>query len=183
MRHLSLADPGDAKAVATDDAFLFGPDLLAAPVLTPGATERELHLPPGRWIDLWRSVAVQPDGSLKAGLPRRLEGGREATLPAPLAELPLLVRAGAVIPMLPASVQTLYGTKDPVRRSLLAFPAGSTIRLPGGRHRYSLQAWVPFRPCRVRPLRRRQWRYDRRTKVLTASFTAHGTRKISLRRC
>jgi alpha-glucosidase (family GH31 glycosyl hydrolase) len=180
MRHLALAFGEDEKAVARDDQFMFGPDLLAAPVLTQGATERALYVPRGRWIDLWRSVAVQPDGSLKAGPARVLEGGREATVPAPLAELPLLVREGAVIPMLPASVRTLYGTKDPVRRSVLAFPGGSTISLPRGRHRYSLQAWVKFRPCRVGTLKRRQWRYSR--GVLTASFTSRG-RKISLRRC
>ena len=56
MRHLSLAYPGDRRAVATDDAFLFGDDLLAAPVLEEGARERELYVPDGRWVDLWRSV-------------------------------------------------------------------------------------------------------------------------------
>jgi alpha-glucosidase (family GH31 glycosyl hydrolase) len=180
MRHLSLAYPDDPKAVERDEEFLFGPDLLAAPVLAPGLTERRLYLPPGRWVDLWRSVAVQPDGSLRLTAPRVLEGGREATLPAPLEELPLLVRAGAVIPLLPASVRTLYGTKDPVRRSLLAFPTGSTIRLPAGRHRYEMQAFVSFRPCRVSGLKRRQWRYFR--GVLRASFTSRG-RKIRLFRC
>ena len=40
MRHLALAYPGDARAVARDDEFLFGPDLLAAPVVGPGARER-----------------------------------------------------------------------------------------------------------------------------------------------
>ena len=37
MRHLALAYPGDPSATAVEDAFLFGPDLLAAPVLDPGA--------------------------------------------------------------------------------------------------------------------------------------------------
>ena len=36
MRHLALAYPGDAIAAGRDDEFLFGPDLLAAPVLAPG---------------------------------------------------------------------------------------------------------------------------------------------------
>ena len=61
MRHLALAYPGDAAAAARDDEFLFGPDLLAAPVIEPGATERTLYLPRGRWVDLWRG-ALRPTG-------------------------------------------------------------------------------------------------------------------------
>jgi alpha-glucosidase (family GH31 glycosyl hydrolase) len=186
MRHLALAYPDDPKAVASDEEFLFGPDLLAAPVLTPGKTEQTVYLPPGRWIDLHRSARYETaDGSLKLGAARVLEGGREVTLPAPLDELPLLVRAGAVIPMLPAGTGSLYGGV-PAGRALLAFPLGSTIRLPAGRHRTTLQAAAPFRPCRVdlrgKPLKRGTWRYDRATRVLTARFSARGG-TLRLRRC
>ena len=60
-----------------------------------------------------------------------LEGGRTCRVPAPLDQLPLLVRAGAVLPLLPADVETLspYGTDvvhlsdRPAQRSLLAWPA------------------------------------------------------------
>src|SRR5262249_14859295 len=55
MRHLALVAPDDSVAVARDDEFLFGPDILAAPVLTPGATSRDVYLPAGEWIDLWRA--------------------------------------------------------------------------------------------------------------------------------
>ena len=48
MRHLSLAYPDDPESAGAEDAFLFGPDLLAAPVLEPGATTRAVHLPRGR---------------------------------------------------------------------------------------------------------------------------------------
>jgi alpha-D-xyloside xylohydrolase len=136
MRHLSLAYPGDRRAVATDDAFLFGDDLLAAPVLEEGARERELYVPGGRWVDLWRSVRFKEgDGSLALGRARMLAGGARRTMPAPLDELPLLVRAGAVLPLLPAEVDTLapYGGDGGVvnledrrdRLDLLAFPRGS----------------------------------------------------------
>ncbi|MBA2506314.1 MAG: glycoside hydrolase family 31 protein [Thermoleophilaceae bacterium] len=112
MRHGMLIDPEDPKAVAADDQLGFGPDLLAAPVLTPGARTRKLYAPPGKWVDWWRSVTYEEkDGAFLPHAPALLEGGREHTLPAPRDELPLLARAGAVIPMLPAEVDTLapYG--------------------------------------------------------------------------
>jgi alpha-glucosidase (family GH31 glycosyl hydrolase) len=171
MRHLALAYPGDPQATARDDEYLFGPDLLAAPVIEPGATRRSLYLPEGRWVDLWRAVDyVERDGSLKAGRATTVAGGRETTVDAPLDQLPLLARAGAILPLLPPDVDTLatYGGKDVVklrdryhRLRLVAFPRGrSTARVgrqkltsaessgrrwtltiaPGPRRRYDLQA-------------------------------------------
>jgi alpha-glucosidase (family GH31 glycosyl hydrolase) len=136
MAHLVLAHPGDARAAAREDQFLFGPDLLAAPALRPGVAERELYLPRGHWVDLWRSAAYDDrKGGLRLGRARLLAGPREAELPAPLEELPLLVRAGAVLPLLPPDVDTLadYGAGAPGvvrladrrdRLHLLAFPRG-----------------------------------------------------------
>ena len=45
MRHLALAYPDDRRAGAVEDSFLFGPDLLAAPVLRPDTTRRALPAP------------------------------------------------------------------------------------------------------------------------------------------
>ncbi len=108
MRQLALAYPRDRAAVARDDEFLFGRDLLAAPVLEPGATERRLYLPRGRWVDMWRSLAYRDrDGSLALERARLVRGHREVTLPAPLDELPLLARAGTLLPLLAPEVDTL----------------------------------------------------------------------------
>jgi alpha-glucosidase (family GH31 glycosyl hydrolase) len=136
MRQLALAYPGDARAVARDDEYLLGADLLVAPVLRPGAATRRLYLPAGRWIDVWRSVAYERrDGSLSVTQTRALDGGRAVTLPAPADELPLLARAGAVLPLLSPDVDTLspYGGPGVVRLAdrrdrmrLIAFPRGRT---------------------------------------------------------
>ena len=135
MRALALAYPDDAAGAGRDDEEMFGPDLLAAPVMSPGQTRRALHLPPGRWVDLWRSVVLDRVGAPRPVRPVVLSGGRGVTLPAPLEEVPLLARAGAILPLLPADVWTLstYGKGRVVRladratrRVLLAFPRGTS---------------------------------------------------------
>lgn len=134
MRHGLLTHPDDERAVRAHDQFMFGPDLLAAPVTRRGARRRSLYAPAGAWVDWWRSVAFRRrDGAFTPGRPRLLSGRRRHTLPAPEDELPLLVRAGAVLPLLPADVDTLspYGARGVVRLTdragrltLLAFPRG-----------------------------------------------------------
>jgi alpha-glucosidase (family GH31 glycosyl hydrolase) len=106
-------------------------------VLEPGARKRSIYLPRGRWVDLWRSLQYRRrDGSLRLRRTRLLAGRRNATLPAPLTELPLLARAGALLALLPADVDTLapYGRgRDLVglrerrgRLHLIAFPRGAS---------------------------------------------------------
>ena len=136
MRHLALAYPDDRRAAASDDQFLFGPDLLAAPVIEPGATERRVYVPTERWFDLWRSASFhEPSGGLRLGRPARVRPG-DRTLAAPLDQLPLLLRAGAVLPLLPPDVDTLadYGGGDGLvrlrdrlgRMELIALPRGTS---------------------------------------------------------
>jgi alpha-glucosidase (family GH31 glycosyl hydrolase) len=141
MRHLSLVFPGDPKATGREDEYMFGPQLLAAPVVEEGATQRTVYLPGRRkWVDLWRSAHFDARrGRLVLGRPKLLDSGREATLPAPLSQLPLLARAGTVLALLRPEVETLapYGAGErqtrrsdrPRRIDLLAFPRGTS----GGR--------------------------------------------------
>jgi sulfoquinovosidase len=167
MRHLSLVHPDDAEAVGRDDEFMFGPDLLVAPVTRPGVTKRKLYLPRGRWLDLWRSVAYRPqDGSLLLGRAAPLLGGRQVEVPAPLEELPTMVRAGAVLPLLPTDVQTLtdYGgrgivhLRDRARRmTLLAFPRGSSTSLIGPGERVRSRETAAGWRLRIRGARRRTY--------------------------
>ena len=85
VRTLWLHYPDDPAAVARGDQYLYGPDLLVAPVVERGATMRRLYLPKGRWYDFWTGAAV--------------EGGREITRTVDLETLPLYVRAGAILPL------------------------------------------------------------------------------------
>lgn len=76
---------GSSKLDDIRDEFLWGRDVLVAPVLTKGATEREIVFPEGLWVD-YNSPT------------RFYHGGDTITYPAPLSVLPLFVRAGSFIP-------------------------------------------------------------------------------------
>lgn len=87
QRPLLLAYQDDRQARDVEDQYLLGPDLLVAPVLQPGVTRRAVYLPAGEWYDWYDGTCVS--------------GPRQVTVEAPLERIPLFVRAGAVIPMLP----------------------------------------------------------------------------------
>ncbi|MBQ5947334.1 TIM-barrel domain-containing protein [Massilia sp. ST3] len=111
MRPLWFDYPGDTRASLIDDQYLVGGDLLVAPVVHEGRTSREVVFPKGSaWID-W-STGI------------RHEGGTSAMVAAPLARLPLFVRAGASLPMVAAPVQHSGEMKDQPLTLLVA--AGGT---------------------------------------------------------
>jgi hypothetical protein len=137
MRHHLLSYPDDAAAHGRDDQYLFGPDILVAPVLQEGAYDRAVYLPQGQWIEWWRSVNyADASGAFSLGALRMHPGEAEIVVDAPREEIPLFVRAGAIIPLLPPDVDTLaeHGAGSPVIRlverehllHLLAFPRGSS---------------------------------------------------------
>lgn len=83
------------------DAYFFGDALLVAPVVEHGARARAVPFPPGGWFDWWTGEAI--------------EGGAERMVDAPLDMLPLYLRAGAVVPMLRATIDSLAPTTEPER--------------------------------------------------------------------
>ncbi len=141
MRHHLLTNPTDEQAHGRDDQYLFGPDILVAPVISAGATERSLYLPEGDWVEWWRSIDYsEARGAFSLGMLRLHAGSAEVNVDAPREEIPLFVRAGAVIPLLSPDVYTLaaHGSDDPAiirladrndQVHLLAFPRGAS----GGR--------------------------------------------------
>ncbi len=100
IRALWLHDPDDAAAVSRGDEYLFGPDILVAPVVEKGASTRTLYLPRGAWYDFWTR--------------ERLQGGREIERKVDLETTPLYVRAGAVIPMGPVKQYVEEDTDAPL---------------------------------------------------------------------
>jgi alpha-glucosidase len=85
LRPLVYDFQADATAAAIDDQALLGPWIMAAPLLSQGASTRDVYFPAGRWFQ-WHSGAV-------------IEGPKTVTLDTQtLASLPLWVREGAIVP-------------------------------------------------------------------------------------
>ncbi|OFE16240.1 alpha-glucosidase [Humibacillus sp. DSM 29435] len=87
QRPLVFDHQHDPAAVAADDQFLLGRDLLVAPVTEAGMTARQVYLPAGHWYD-WHTGELH-------------EGGRHVVAPTPMDRIPLYARAGAAIPLWP----------------------------------------------------------------------------------
>ncbi|MCX4368087.1 MAG: DUF5110 domain-containing protein [Duncaniella sp.] len=85
VRPLNFHTPGSSRYDDINDEYLWGRDILVAPVLTQGATERRVIFPDGEWLDI-----TAPDNIH--------HGGDTIIYPAPLNVLPLFVRAGSFIP-------------------------------------------------------------------------------------
>jgi alpha-D-xyloside xylohydrolase len=74
--------PHDAGCAAVDDQFMFGPEILAAPVLHLGQRERSVYLPAGAaWTNAWSGET--------------LPGGQSVRVSAPLERAPVFLRAGS----------------------------------------------------------------------------------------
>ncbi|RSN09286.1 glycoside hydrolase family 31 [Nonomuraea sp. WAC 01424] len=85
MRAMSFAFPGDATAAALDQQYLFGSQLLVAPITTQGATGKNVYLPAGEWYDLWNGG--------------RFTGPGTKTYNAGLDTIPVYAKPGAIVPL------------------------------------------------------------------------------------
>lgn len=103
-RPLWWGAPGDRALRDCEDAFLLGDALLVAPVFEQGTDRRAVRLPRGRWYD---TATEEPH-----------EGPCQVLLDAPLARIPVLARAGSVIPV--------RGTDGEVELEVWAPAAGRT---------------------------------------------------------
>ena len=111
VRPLFFLDPDDPALADRDDAYMFGPHFLVAPVVEEGETSKSVYLPEGLWVDYWTD-------SLHSG-------GTTVTVDAPLERLPLFVRSGSIIPMQPA--MDYVGAETPDTLLLDIFPTLSGL--------------------------------------------------------
>ncbi len=102
-------DTPGSEAATIRDEYLWGSEVLVAPVMTQGARKRTVWFPAGEWVD-WRDPR------------KRYAGLTSAEVDAPLSELPLFVRAGAFIPR---TLQPIENTSqyDPSQLTITYFPS------------------------------------------------------------
>lgn len=81
MRPLFYDVPSDMKSWNIEDEYMFGPDVLVAPVLYAGETERKVYLPKGsRWKNYWTGEVVK--------------GGSSVVVSTPIEQIPVFTRNG-----------------------------------------------------------------------------------------
>ena len=92
MRPLFFENEADTSLIANKDSYFWGDAFLVTPVTTAGVKSVAVQLPAGIWFDYWTDKVYQ--------------GGKTIQQPTDLTTLPVLVRAGSFVPMVPA-VQSL----------------------------------------------------------------------------
>jgi len=107
VRPLNFTDP-DRTFDSISDEFLWGSEVLVAPVMTEGATSRKVTFPAGKWLDMSAPCAVH-------------DGYSTIDYPAPLEVIPTFVRAGAFIPMADYKMENT-GDYNPGRLTVNYYP-------------------------------------------------------------
>jgi len=99
MRPMALAFPDDPCAYTLDLQYMFGAELLVAPVYNSEG-RRPVYFPAGRWVDWWTREIIT--------------GPQTRIVQAPLDVLPLYVRADSLIPTTTPASHTSEAPFDPV---------------------------------------------------------------------
>jgi alpha-glucosidase/alpha-D-xyloside xylohydrolase len=99
MRAMWLHYPRDEHARGLGSQYLWGRDLLVAPIFTPGATSRDVYLPEGVWYDWWSAEKQTGPKTISRGID--------------LETMPIYVRAGAIIPFDPVRQYVMQPAKEP----------------------------------------------------------------------
>ncbi len=86
LRALVLEYQHDTKMYGIKDEYLFGKEMLVAPVLTENTTAREVYFPEGKWIDMDYDYEYS--------------GNTTANVYAPQNRIPVFIKSGAIIPMI-----------------------------------------------------------------------------------
>lgn len=112
MRPLVMDFPADKNVRDIKDEYMFGPDLLVAPVYSYGARSREVYFPEcGGWYDFYTGKFIA--------------GGQTLDIAAPYERMPLFVRAGSILPMGGDIQSTADVSTEPVTLFVAAGADGS----------------------------------------------------------
>jgi alpha-D-xyloside xylohydrolase len=124
VRALFVEYPDDPGAWLVDDEYLFGADLLVAPLMESGSTGRQVYLPMGQWVDF-------QTGKLYAGGWQKIEAGQIPVV--------LLVREGAIVPQMKPAQSTsqldwknlemvVYAAGAQAAQGLVCLPSDNVLR-------------------------------------------------------
>ena len=124
VRALFIEYPGDPGAWLVDDEYLFGSDLLVAPLMESGSTGRQVYLPKGQWIDY-------QTGKVYSGGWQQIEAGQIPVV--------LLVREGAIVPQMKPAQSTsqldwknlemvVYAASAQAAQGLVCLPSDNVLR-------------------------------------------------------
>ncbi len=111
IRAMPLAFPEDRNTYDKDLQFMFGQALLIAPIYDE-SDGRSVYLPEGKWIDYWTGTVY--------------EGGRNIDVKAPLDQMPIFVRGGAIVPTMQAARRIPEGVISPLIIEVYPFAEGET---------------------------------------------------------
>lgn len=160
MRALWLHYPNDSLALRQDDQYLWGRNMLVAPVVRKGVTTKEVYLPEGAWYDFWTE--------------RKRQGNQTITRYVDLETMPLYVRAGTVLPL--AQVRQYTGQEVDEPMTLRVYPGRDghyTLYEDDGQtldYRDGEATWIRF-----------AWDDDARTLTLEPGRSSTGQRVESRR--
>lgn len=87
LKPLVYYDQDDTQTHYRNDEFIFGNQILVCPILEPNAVGRRMYIPRGEWYNYWTNEFST--------------GGREVWVDTKFDEIPLFVKAGAIIPKYP----------------------------------------------------------------------------------
>jgi alpha-glucosidase/alpha-D-xyloside xylohydrolase len=135
MRAMWLHYPMDAQALKLADEYLWGRDLLIAPVVEKGASSRRVYLPMGDWFDWWTGEKVA--------------GAKWIDRKVDLATMPIYVRAGAIIPLDPVRQYTAQQVDEPTAIRIYPGANGAFTLYDDDGHTLAYQSgrdavWIKF---------------------------------------